>query len=316
MVLRSLSSSTKPSACLSSLSTLRVLVDRSDRRQRFLIVGSASPDIVRGISESLAGRVEFVDISGFDLGETGTESWPKLWLRGGFPLSYLAHSNVDSMAWRNGFIRTFLERDIPQLGITIPAATLHRFWTLLAHRHGQTWNASEIGRAMSLTDKTVRRYLDLLTGTFMVRQLQPWFENIDKRQVKAPKIYLRDTGLLHTLLEIQDDTVLHAHPAVAASWRGFVIEQILNSLKPANAWFWAAHGGGELDLLVFVNGLRIGFEVKLSEAPDISRSTRKVVDLLSLDHLFVVCPSRTGNPVDTRISVLSIRQCARIAAAD
>ena len=224
--------------------TLRVLIDRSDRRQRFLILGSASPEVVRGVSDSLAGRVEFVELSGFDLCEIGTESWQTLWLRGGFPQSYLADSNVDSMAWRDGFIRTFLERDIPQLGITIPATAMRRFWTMLAHWHGQTWNASAIGRAMSLTDKTVRQYLDLLSGTFMVRQLQPWFENVAKRQVKAPKIYLRDTGLLHSLLEIRDDSVLHAHPSVGASWEGFVVRadseyaETRERVVLGGSWWW------------------------------------------------------------------------------
>ena len=286
---------------------LRVLVDRTEGRSRFLILGSAAPDLVRGVSESLAGRVEFIELTGFDLSETGVETWPALWLRGGLPRSYLAANDTDSMAWRDGFTRTFLERDIPQLGITVPAAAMRRFWTMLAHWHGQTWNASELGRAMSLSDKTVRSYLDLLTGTYMVRQLQPWFENIAKRQVKAPKVYLRDAGLLHALLDIHDDGALLAHPRVGASWEGFVIEQILRAVRPSNAWFWGAHGGGELDLLVFDKGRRIGFEVKFNEAPDVTKSMRDVVRLLSLDHLFVVCPGRDAYPVDARISVLPVR---------
>ena len=286
---------------------LRVLVDRAGGRSRFLILGSASPELVRGVSESLAGRVEFIELAGFDLAETGVETWLRNWLRGGFPRSYLAASDSDSMAWREGFIRTFLERDIPQLGITIPAADMRRFWTMLAHWHGQTWNASKLGRAMSLTDKTVRSYLDLLTGTYMVRQLHPWFENVAKRQVKAPKVYFRDTGLLHALLDARDDGVLFASPNVGASWEGFVIEQILRAVRPSNAWFWAAHGGGELDLLVFDKGRRIGFEVKFNEAPDVTRTMRDVVRVLSLDHLFVVCPGRDAYPVESRISVLPIR---------
>ena len=285
---------------------LRVLVDRTEGRSRFLILGSASPELVRGVSESLAGRVEFIELAGFDLAETGAETWMMLWLRGGYPRSYLAAADSDSMAWREGFIRTFLERDIPQLGITIPAAAVRRFWTMLAHWHGQTWNASELGRAMSLTDKTVRRYLDVLTGTYMVRQLQPWFENVAKRQVKAPKIYFRDTGLLHALLDAHDIGALLARPHVGASWEGFTIEQILRAVRPSNAWFWAAHGGGELDLLVFDKGRAIGFEVKFSEAPDVTRTMRDVVRVLSLDHLFVVCPARDAYPVDARISVLPI----------
>ena len=284
--------------------TLRVLADRTEGRSRFLILGSASPELVRGVSESLAGRVEFIELAGFDLAETGARAWRTLWLRGGLPRSWLAASDIDSMAWRDGFIRTFLERDIPQLGITIPAAAMRRFWTMLAHWHGQTWNASELGRAMSLSDKTVRRYLDLLTGTYMVRQLQPWFENVAKRQVKAPKVYLRESGLLHALLDVRDDGALLAHPCVGASWEGFVIEQILRSLQPSSAWFWAAHGAGELDLLVFENGRRIGFEVKFSEAPSVTRAMHNVVRLLALDRLFVVCPTRNAYPVDARITVL------------
>ena len=286
---------------------LRILVDRAERRSRFLILGSASSHLVRGVSESLAGRVEFIELAGFDLAETGVETWMRPWLRGGFPRSYLAAAESDSMAWREGFVRTFLERDIPQLGITIRAAAMRRFWTMLAHWHGQTWNASELGRAMSLTDKTVRSYLDLLTGTYMVRQLQPWIENVAKRRVKAPKVYLRDTGLLHALLDIHDDGVLLAHPRVGGSWEGFVIEQILRAVRPSNAWFWATHGGGELDLLVFDRGRRIGFEVKFNEASDVTRSMREVVRVLSLDHLFVVCPGRHAYPVDSHISVLPVR---------
>ena len=283
---------------------LRVLADRAEGPSRFLILGSASPELVRGVSESLAGRVEFIELAGFDLAETGARSWRTLWLRGGFPRSYLGGSDPDSMAWRDGFVRTFLERDIPQLGITIPAAAMRRFWTMLAHWHSQTWNASELGRAMSLSDKTVRRYLDLLTGTYMIRQLQPWFENVAKRQVKAPKVYLRDSGLLHTLLDVHSDAALLSHPRVGASWEGFVMEQILRMLHPSSAWFWAAHGAGELDLLIFENGRRIGFEVKFSEAPNVTRAMRSVLRLLALDHLFVVCPTRDAYPVDPRITVL------------
>ena len=297
---------------------LRVLVDRPGADARFLILGSASPDLVRGVSESLAGRVEFVELAGFGLGETGVEDWRRLWLRGGLPRSYLAESDADSMAWRDGFIRTFLERDIPQLGISIPVVAMRRFWTMLAHWHGQTWNASEIGRSMSATDKTVRRYLDLLTGTYMVRQLQPWFENLAKRQVKAPKIYLRDTGILHALLESGSDDAILSHPRVGASWEGFAIEQVLGALRPAHAWFWAAHGGGEVDLLILENGRRLGFEMKFSEAPEVSRSMYNIVDALRLDQLYVVCPGRESYPVTERIGVLSVLQCpelpARVAA--
>ena len=288
--------------------TLRVLADRPDARSRFLILGSVSPDLVRGVSESLAGRVEFVELTGFDLAETGPPAWRRLWRRGGLPRSYLAASDDDSMAWRDGFVRTFLERDIPQLGITIPPAAMRRFWTMLAHWHGQIWNGSELGRAIATSDKTVRRYLDLLTGTYMVRQLQPWFENVAKRQVKAPKIYLRDTGLLHALLGLPDDAALLGHPRVGASWEGFAIEQILGALGRSDAWFWNAHGGGELDLLVIERGRRIGFEVKFNEAPRVTAAMRNVAETLALDHLFVVCPTPHAYPVDAGITVLPITE--------
>lgn len=215
-----------------------MLVDRPDNKAVFLVLASASPDVVRGASETLAGRVEFVELSGFDLSETGPASVNKLWVRGGFPRSFLARSNADSMAWREGFVRTFLERDIPQLGINIPASAMRRFWTMLAHYHGQTWNASELARSMGLTDKTVRSYLDILTATFMVRQLQPWFENIAKRQVKAPKIYLRDSDLLHTLLTISTMDDLLAHPRAGASWEGFAVEQVLRAVNQSEPYFF------------------------------------------------------------------------------
>jgi predicted AAA+ superfamily ATPase len=214
---------------------LRVLADRPDNSTRFLILGSASPHIVKNVSETLAGRVEFIELSGFSLQEIDPAALPTLWLRGGYPRSFLAASDDDSGAWREGFIRTFLERDIPQLGITIPAPAMRRFWTMLAHYHGQTWNASELGRSMGLSDKTVRAYLDILSGTFMIRQLQPWHENLGKRQLKAPKIYFRDTGLLHALMSIVDLHTLYGHPQVGASWEGFALEQVLQALNLGDA---------------------------------------------------------------------------------
>lgn len=287
---------------------LRVLVDRPNTQCRFLILGSASPVLVR-VSESLAGRVEFIEMSGFDLAEVQAENWRQLWLRGGLPRSYLGATDDDGAAWREGFVRTFLERDIPQLGITIPAPALRRFWTMLAHWHGQTWNASELGRSMSATDKTVRRYLDLLTGTYMVRQLQPWFENIAKRQVKAPKVYFRDPGLLHTLLGLTTEDELWAHPRVGASWEGFAVEQVLRALRPSAAWFWATHQGGELDLLIERGGRRVGFEMKFNEAPKLSRSMRNAADTLALDHLYIVCPTPSSYPLEAAVTVLSVTDC-------
>ena len=287
-------------------SVLRVLVDRPDNQANFLILGSASPHIIKSVSETLAGRTEFIELSGFSIEETGADSLQKLWLRGGFPLSFLAGSNRDSMAWRENFIRTFLERDIPQLGITSPATAMRRFWTMLAHYHGQTMNASEVGRSMGLSDKTIRSYLDILTGTFMVRQLQPWYENISKRQVKAPKIYFRDSGLLHSLLDIPDYHHLTGHPRLGASWEGFALEQILRIVKPIEPYFWATHGGAEIDLFYSKNGKRYGVEFKFNEAPKISRSMRIALDDLSLSHLYVVYPGKESYPVAKNISVISL----------
>ena len=288
--------------------TLRVLVDRPGQKARFIILGSASPEIIRNASETLAGRIEFVDLAGFDLSEIGSSNWQLLWLRGGFPRSYLAESESDSLTWREGFIRTFLERDIPQLGIRIPATAMRRFWTMLAHYHAQTWNASELGRAMGLSDKTVRGYLDILTGAFMVRQLQPWYENTSKRQVRAPKIYLQDSGLLHSLLNIQDMNSLYGHPKVGASWEGYAIEQILQIIRPSEGYFWAIHSGAELDLLFFHKGKRYGMEVKFNEAPEITRSMQTALHDLNLSYLWVIYPGSEAYQVDKQISVLSLQK--------
>jgi predicted AAA+ superfamily ATPase len=291
---------------------LRVLADRTGNRARFLILGSASPQLVRSVSESLAGRIEFVELSGFNLREVPAGSAGKLWVRGGFPRSFLARSESDSMAWREGFIRTFLERDIPQLGITIPAAAMRRFWTMLAHYHGQTWNASELGRSMGLSEKTVRSYLDILTGTFMIRQLQPWYENIAKRQVKAPKVYFRDSGLLHALLTLKDMHGLMGHPRVGASWEGFALEQVLQVVKPPEPFFWATHGGVKLDLLFFHSGKRFGVEFKFTEAPAATRSLHSAVLTLDLDHAWIVYPGKHAYPIDDRISACPLSDVSAI----
>ena len=283
---------------------LRVIVDLDDVDARFLILGSASPDLIRDASESLAGRLEFIDITGFDVNEIGSEHIYSLWRRGGLPRSFLALSEADSVAWRRDFIRTFLERDIPQIGIRIPTVAMRRFWAMLAHWHGQIWNASEFSRSLGVSDKTARGYLDLLTGTFMIRQLQPWFTNVSKRQVKAPKVYFRDTGLLHALLGAETERDLLGNPRVGASWEGFIMEQILCVLNQPQAWFWAAHSGGEIDLLVQFRGKWLGFEIKFSEAPTISKLVRNTAELLALDHLFVVCPARRAYTVSEVISVL------------
>jgi hypothetical protein len=286
---------------------LRILVDRPENQARFLILGSASPEIIKSASETLAGRLEFVELQGFDLSETGANAWEPLWLRGGFPRSFLANSEDDSLAWREGFIRTFLERDIPQLGINIPAVTMRRFWTMLAHYHGQTWNAAEIGRSMGLSDKTVRSYLDILTGTFMIRQLQPWFENLGKRQVKSPKIYFRDTGLLHSLLDIPDKHNLLGHPKVGASWEGFALEQALQILHPNTVYFWRTHAGAELDMVFQFRGNRYGMEIKFNEAPSLTPSIRIATSELALDHLWIVYPGSETYPVTKNITALPLK---------
>lgn len=291
---------------------LRVLADRPDQPARFLILGSASPILIRNAAETLAGRVEFVELSGFDLRETGGDAWRTLWVRGGFPRAFLAASDEDSLTWREGFIRTFLERDIPQLGITIPAPAMRRFWTMLAHYHGQYWNAAELARALGLSDKTVRGYLDILTGTYMARQLQPWHENIGKRQVKAPKIYLRDSGLLHGLLSLPDWHSLAAHPKAGASWEGFAIEQVLQTLHPVEAFFWATQSGAELDLLFFHRGRRYGVEVKFNEAPKITRSQHIALSDLVLEHLWIIYPGPHRYPAHERITVWPVGEIAEL----
>jgi len=287
---------------------LRVLADRPNIPCRLLVLGSASPDVIRTVSETLAGRVEFVEMAGFDLTELGQGAWQSLWVRGGFPRSYLAESEEDSVAWREGFIRTFLQRDIPELGIRIAAAAMRRFWTMLAHYHGQVWNASKIAGALGLSDKTVRSYLDLLTETYMLRQLQPWHENLHKRQVKSPKVYFRDTGLLHSLLGLQDFHAVIGHPQVGASWEGFALEQILRIIRPAEAYFWATYSGAELDLFFVANGRRYGVECKFSEAPQPTKSMIAAIDSLRLDKLLIVYPGDKVWPVNERITVCPIHK--------
>lgn len=292
---------------------LRVLADRPDCPARFLILGSASPDIIREASESLAGRIEFVDLHGFDLVETGVAAMERLWLRGGFPRSFLASSDMDSVAWREGFVRTFLERDLPQFGIRVAAPAMRRFWTMLAHLHGQLWNGSDLGRAMGLSDKTVKSYLDDLTRTYMVRQLQPWFENVSKRQIKAPKIYLRDSGILHHLLSLGTTHELNGHPKVGASWEGFAMEQILRVARQRDAYFWATQGGAELDLLLFRGGRRLGFEFKYSETPSVTRSMRVALKDLSLEKLTIVCPGSVQAKLEEKIEIRGLETIEAIA---
>jgi hypothetical protein len=269
---------------------LRVLIDRSNEKTRFLILGSASPELLRQSSESLAGRIIFHELKGFSLDEVGIKNIKQLWLRGGFPRSYLARSNSESTEWRRAFISTFLERDLPQLGINIRSTTLRRFWTMIAHYHGQTWNASEFGRSFGIADTTVRNYLDMLTSALVIRQLPPWYENISKRQVKAPKVYISDSGLAHTLLSINNMDDLESHPKVGATWEGFVIDQVIRTIGARNeeCFFWATHAGAEIDLLVIRGKDRIGFEIKRTTTPAITPSMRKALSDLNLRGIDVI----------------------------
>ncbi len=269
---------------------LRVLVDRPGNPARFLLLGSASPTLLRQSGESLAGRIEVIEAGGFTLQETGADPAQRLWWRGGFPRSFTAASDEDSRAWRRNFIRTVVERDLPQLGMNVPAPAIYRFWAMLAHFHGQVWNAAEPARSLGVNESTVRRYLDWLTQAYLVRQLQPWFVNTGKRQVKAPKLYFRDTGLLHELLGIADPAALQTHPRLGASWEGFALDQVLRVARPDEAYFWATHAGAELDLLMFKDGRRVGVEFKRSDAPVLTRSMQVALQDLELDALYVVYP--------------------------
>jgi uncharacterized protein len=277
---------------------LRVLADRPGTPARFLILGSAAPELLKHTAETLAGRVVFHEIEGLALNElvpSATASEPawldRRWLRGGFPRALLATNTQVSRQWRDAFIRTYLERDLPQLGINLPAVTMRRFWTMLAHYHGQTWNGSELSRALGVSDKTVSRYLDILEGTFMAYRVMPWHTNLGKREVKAPKVYVADTGLLHSLLGIGEQDALLAHPKCGASWEGFMVREIIRCTKAkrGEAFFWGVHAGGELDLLILQDGLRLGFEIKLTKSPKLTASMRKSKEALALDHLYVIC---------------------------
>jgi predicted AAA+ superfamily ATPase len=287
--------------------TLRVLVDRPRNPVRFLVLGSASPELLRQSSESLAGRIAYHELSGFTLDEVGIEKLDRLWQRGGFPLSYTANSNAKSYAWRENFIRTFLERDLPQLGFRFSAGTLERFWAMLAHYHGQVWNASEFARAFGVSHHVTRRYLDALQATFMVRVLQPWFENIGKRQVKSPKVYIRDSGLLHCLLELRSLRDLERHPKVGASWEGFMLEAVMHQLgvEGRRCYFWRTHTGAELDLLVTHGRKRYGFEIKRTTAPRVTPSMRSALDDLALVRLDVIHAGTETFPLAKKIRAVA-----------
>jgi uncharacterized protein len=269
---------------------LRVLADRPDSETKFLVLGSASPDLLRQSSESLAGRIGYHHLHGLAFDEVGPAESDRLWLRGGFPRSFLALGEAESFEWRRSFLTTFLERDLPQLGIRTPTETLRRFWSMVAHYHAQTWNGAEIARAFGVGESSVRRYLDLLTGALVLRQLPPWHANLGKRQVRAPKVFVEDSGLLHALLGIETGADLAGHPKVGASWEGFLIKEIIERLnaRPEECFFWATHTGAELDLLIVSGRRRFGFEVKRTTAPRLTRSMASVIEDLDLERIDVI----------------------------
>lgn len=287
---------------------LRPLADRPRSKTRFLLLGSAAPELIRGVSESLAGRVGFVDLSGFDLDEVGATSARRLWVRGGFPPSFLARSEGASAQWRHDFVRTFLERDVPQLGIRVPAEMLRRFWTMLAHYHAQIWNGAELARSLAVSEKTVRRYLDLLAGAYVVRQLPPWFENIGKRQYKSPKVYVRDSGLLHALLSVETMADLEGHPKYGASWEGFALEQVLAAAGERDAYFWSSHAGAELDLLLLRHGKRFGVEFKVSDAPRMTKSLHVAIADLGVERAWILYPGTERYRVHEKVEALPLAQ--------
>jgi len=290
---------------------LRVLADRHPIRARFLVLGSASPGLLQQSAESLAGRIEVIETTGFGLEDVGGgAALDRHWRRGGFPRAYLARSEADSVSWRDQFVRTFLERDLPQLGIGIAAPALLRFWTMVAHYHGQVWSHAEPARSFGVSEPTIRRYLDVLTSVFLVRQLQPWHENLGKRQIKAPKVYVRDSGLLHRLLGIRTATDLQRHPKVGASWEGYVVEHILRALQPDEAAFWGTHGGAELDLLLFRRGRRYGVEVKRADAPHLTASMRNALADLNLDRLAVIYPGNKRYQLHPRVQAVPVDDIA------
>ena len=287
---------------------LRVLVDRPDHGARFLILGSASPELLRQSSESLAGRINYYELPGFDLAETGGPAMNDLWVRGGFPRSFLAPEEEASDLWRRNFIRTYLERDLPELGIRIPSETLRRFWTMVAHSHGQVLNLSRLAGSMGVSNTAVRNYIDILCGTYMVRRLPPFLPNIGKRMVKSPKIYLRDSGLLHTLLGLGNGQEVLAHPVVGASWEGFALETVirLRQADERQCFFWATHNGAELDLLIDKGGKRVGYEFKRTSAPGTTKSMHVALERLELDELVVVYPGEKQFPLADRVVAMPL----------
>lgn len=289
---------------------LRVLVDRADPGVRFLVLGSASPELLQQSSETLAGRIVFHELGGFRLDEVGITAANDLWIRGGFPRSFLAASSTESYEWRMAFIRTFLERDLPTLGVQIPANTLHRFWRMIAHYHAQLWNGAELARAFGVAATTVRRYLDVLTSTLVLTQLQPWHESIAKRQVKSPKVYLADSGLLHALLGIDSREDLEGHPKVGASWEGFGLQEVTARLgvRTGEMFFWGTYAGAELDLLVVRGTRRLGFEIKRTTAPTVTRSMHTAMETLRLDRLDVIHAGEETFPLGANLRALALKR--------
>ena len=289
---------------------LRVLADRPRRPARFLVLGSASPALLRQSSETLAGRIAYHELSGFDLSEVGPRALERLWLRGGFPLSFTARTESASFLWRQQFVATFVEREISALELGLSPATIGRFWNMLAHYHGQTWNAAELARAFGVSEKTARSYLDFLIATFIAFRLAPWHENIGKREVKAPKIYLSDSGLLHAMLGLRTRGDLLGHPKRGASWEGFAIGQVISRLgaHPRECFFWGLHSGAELDLLVVRGRVRLGFEVKHTDSPAMTPSMRSALDKLRLSRLYVIHAGEATFPLAPKVTALPLRR--------
>jgi len=286
---------------------LRFLVDRDDH-QKYLILGSASRDLIQQSSETLAGRIAYYQLGGFRLSDVGSKYMNALWLRGGLPRSFLSETDEESLIWRRQYISTFLERDIPQLGITIPARTLRRFWTMLSHYHGQILNYSELGRSFGVSDMTVRRYCEILEGAFMIRLLQPWAVNIGKRIVRRPKLFMRDSGLYHALMSVETEVQLQSTPKLGASWEGFALESICRVLnrEEQELYFWRTHSGSELDLLWQWGGLNWGVEFKYQDAPRLTRSMKAAMEELELAGLWVIYPGRTSYRLAEKILVLPL----------
>jgi predicted AAA+ superfamily ATPase len=286
---------------------LRVLVDRPGADTKFLVLGSASPDLLRQSSESLAGRIGYHHLRGLALDEVGPSALDRLWLRGWFPRSFLAPGEAESVEWRRSFLQTFLERDLPQLGVRTPAETLRRFWSMVAHYHAQTWNGAEIARAFGIGESSARRYLDLLTSALVLRQLPPWHANLAKRQVRSPKVFVEDSGLLHALLGIESSEDLAGHPKVGASWEGFLVKEIVERLnaRPEECFFWATQAGAELDLLIVSGRRRFGFEVKRTAAPKLTRSMASVLEDLELERLDVVHAGRATFPLAEKVRAVA-----------